>query len=799
MPGNDTWSLRWIARRVCLPLAGAGGLLAGLLLFVWISTFCAAALPAVVPSDWRQVDAAVEGQTAAGKVPGAVVVMGDAQKIWLRRAWGWRVPGQEAMTADTVFDIASLTKVLCTTTAVLQLAEKGRIRLDAPVSRYWPAFGGALKGSITVDHLLAHTSGLPAGLSFDALDRPPDVWRRLLSTPPLKAAGTTRVYSDLNFLALGELVRRRAGMPLDRYCRRHVFAPLGMRDTGYRPSIDRLGARTAPTIPQPYGWLRGEVHDPLARRLAGVAGHAGVFSTADDLARFAQALLRSKGRHVLSKRSLDGMRRPHSPLSDDIWQGRGWVLEAPFVAGRESLPPLGAVGHTGYTGTGIWIDFAHRRFVILLTSRLQWPGGDARPLRRQLLALMSSLHAPMPRQALPEAASAASEAGFGHPPPREGVRTGIDVLAREQFSRLRGRRVALLTHQAAIDQAGWRTLDRLRWAPGVTLVKVFTPEHGLYAKAEGTVKDETEPFSGLPVISLYGATLQPKPEMLSDVDTIVIDLQDVGARYFTYISTMGLAMEVAARLGLRVLVLDRPNPIRADIVRGPMLDDDRRGFTGYTRLPVQHGMTMGEIALLMQAELQASQGLTLDLQVVKMEGYKRSMWFDEAGLDWQPPSPNMRKLLTAELYPGVAWLEGANVSVGRGTPTPFELIGAPWMSASRLAEALNGLQLPGVAFSPATFTPDDATYRGERCEGVRIRVTDRNRLNAPLLGAALVKTVHSLWPGTFMVARTLEMIGSADTLERIRQGESLSDIEGHWQAPIRAFESRRRPALIYED
>lgn len=245
----------------------------------------------------------------------------------------------------------------------------------------------------------------------------------------------------------------------------------------------------------------------------------------------------------------------------------------------------------------------------------------------------------MPSQASPDVASGAFESGAERPQSPKTVLTGIDVLVSERYKRLQGRRVALLTHQGAIDKAGWRTLDRLRWAPDVTLVKVLTPEHGLYARAEGPVKDTKEPFSGLPVMSLYGSTRQPGPEILKDVDTVVIDLQDVGTRYFTYISTMGLTLEAAARLGLRVVVLDRPNPIRADLVRGPLLDKDRRSFTGYTHLPVQHGMTMGEMALLMQTELKAREGLSLDLEVVKMEGYRRSMWFDETGLDWQPPPP----------------------------------------------------------------------------------------------------------------------------------------------------------------
>lgn len=674
--------------------------------------------------DWAPLDAAVQAQIEAEALPGAVIVIGDAQGIWLRRAYGQRTrpPAPEAMTTDTVFDLASLTKVVATTTAVMQLVERGRLQLDAPVARYWPAFAAQGKDKITVAQLLAHTSGLRpslesgrpwsgtrAGLALVAAERP--------RAPP----GSRMVYSDINFIVLGELVQRASGLALPAYAARHIFGPLGMRDTRFLPPAS-WAPRIAPT--EPFGGpqpLRGEVHDPSARRLGGWAGHAGLFGTADDLARYAQSLLGGAGvKPVLRPATVRMLMQPQSPLDQAPWRGLGWQLDAPLTPDRDALPGVGLIGHTGYTGTGLWIDLVQQRFVVILSHRVHPDGrGNAQPLRRQVLALLSSIAPPLTRAGLD--AVDPRWASLQRPPVRPEdaplVSTGIDVLRDQGYALLQGQRVGLITNLTAIDGRGWRTLDRLRHAPGVQLSKVFTPEHGLFRALEGRIPSGTEPLSGLPLLSLYGQVRQPTPDMLAGLDVLVFDIQDAGARYFTYISTLGLAMEAAAKAGLPLVVLDRPNPVGADQVKGPMLDADRLSFTGYTRLPVQHGMTVGELAGLFKDELRARQPpLDVRLTVVPMRGYQRAMRFDQTRLDWIPPSPNLRTLNAALLYPGTAWVEGSNVSVGRGTPRPFAWIGAPWMDGPRLAEALNRRALPGVSISPVSFTPDAATYQGQLCE-----------------------------------------------------------------------------------
>jgi uncharacterized protein YbbC (DUF1343 family)/CubicO group peptidase (beta-lactamase class C family) len=744
-------------------------------------------------------------------MPGAVVVVGDDQGIWFKQAYGSRatVPEREAMTLDTVFDLASLTKVVATTSAVMQLVEQGRLKLDETVAHYWPAFAAHNKGAVTVRQLLAHTSGLRPDLDTNPPWMGEDAGLKLVLAERLQTdPGTCMVYSDINFIVLGELVRRVSGMPLPEYARRRIFEPLGMRDSGFLPPAS-LRPRIAPTELRGDGsMMRGQAHDPIAHRMGDWAGHAGAFGTADDLVKMAQAILRSAPGSAtksswLRPDTLAQMAHLQSPDTQAYWRGLGWSLDAPLWANRENGPPVGLIGHTGYTGTGMWMDLVQKRFVIILSNRVHPRGfGDARPLRRQILALVASQQAPQGfeqiSKALPFLADTPQHP-VASPPVGDvpTVATGIDVLRTQGYALLQGQRVGLITNLSATDSKGWRTLDRLRWAPGVQLRKVFTPEHGLNRDLEGRISSSTDALSGLPLVSLYGKQLRPTPEMLSDLDTLVFDLQDAGARFYTYISTMSEAMQAAAQANLNFVVLDRPNPIGADRVSGPMLDADLRSFTAAGVMPVQHGMTVGELARWFKDDIKARTGLDVKLQVVAMQGYKRSMRFDQTGLDWIPPSPNLRTLRSALLYPGTSWVEGTSISVGRGTEHPFEWIGAPWVDADKLTEALQAAKLPGVAITPIRFTPDSSAYQGKVCEGVQISITDKDKLDAPLLGMVLTQTLFKLWPDKFELDKTIGMVGSHATLSQIRQGESAQAITQGWQAGLSAFMSQRANYLLY--
>ncbi len=724
-------------------------------------------------SDFASIAPAVQAEIEGGHIPGAVVLIGERGRVVYRHSFGARMltPDRAAMTADTIFDLASLTKVIATTTAVMQLVDSGRLKLDAPVAKYWPSFAHNGKGAITVEELLTHSSGLRADLDLRGSWSGPMAARlRVELEHPLHAPGSSFLYSDINFIALGELVERVTGQSLDAYAARHIFRPLGMKDTRFLPSLV-LRPRIAPADMEG-GVLRwGEVQDPTARRMGGVAGHAGLFGTADDLALFAQMLLNGgtlNGRRILSAQSVELMTAPHR-LPGDVLRGLGWDMHSPYGGGEDTAFGAGSYGHTGYSGTSLWIDPKRGLYLVILTSRLHPYGkGDAKPLRRNVAELVAK---GSPAQVL----------------------TGIDVLEREKFSPLLGKRVGLLTNQTGRDAAGRRTIDVLAHAAGVRLTALFTPEHGLAADREGRIPSATEAVTGLPIYSLYGKDLHPSPAVLSQLDALVIDLQDVGVRFYTYATTMAYAMEAAAQAGVPVFVLDRPDPITASAVEGPVLDTQRRSFTGYFPMPVQHGMTFGELAAMFNAETR----IRAKLSVIAMQSYRRGMWFDQTGLPWIAPSPNLRSLAEAVLYPGVALIEGANVSVGRGTATPFELVGAPWIDGKALARVLNSRHIPGARIESADFTPSDDRYARTLCHGVRISVTDRSVFHAPDFGIELAVALFRLYPTQFRLQDTLGLIGSRQTLQDIVQGLDPRKIAAQWQAEVESFKRLRAKYLLY--
>jgi uncharacterized protein YbbC (DUF1343 family) len=373
------------------------------------------------------------------------------------------------------------------------------------------------------------------------------------------------------------------------------------------------------------------------------------------------------------------------------------------------------------------------------------------------------------------------------------VLTGIDVLARDGFSALRGRKVGLVTNASGLDQAGRRTIDLLREAPGVELRALFSPEHGLGANADAKVRDGTDAATGLPVWSLYGARHRPPHHALRDLDTLVFDLQDAGARFFTYISTLGYVLEAAAAHRLALVVLDRPNPINGMAVEGPLLDRGRESFVGYHRLPVRHGMTIGELARLFNEE----RNVGADLSVIRMQGWRRADTMDRTGLRWVSPSPNLRSLEAALLYPGVALIELTNVSVGRGTCCPFQRVGAPWVRGDALAAALSNRGVPGVRFEATTFTPASGPHAGALCSGVAIRVTDAARLEAVKVGLALAGDLQRLSNGEFEASKIGMLLGNERTLTALLQGEPIERVAAGWAEELQAFQETRRRYLLY--
>ena len=724
----------------------------------------------------------------AGKIPGAVILIGNQGKVVYRRAFGFRAlkPKKLLMASDTIFDIASLTKVIATSTAVMQLVEKGKMNLEDPVAKYWPEFKANGKEEITVRDLLTHYSGLRADLdSKPKWSGCETALSMIEEEKPVLPPGRSFIYSDINFVILGELVSRISGEPFDVYCADHIFKPLGMKDTGFKPSTV-LQPRIAPTQYQNGTrgkMLWGEVHDPTANSMGGVAGHAGLFSTADDLAIFAQMLLDRGSRknvQILSPLMVEKMIIPQSPPDKMPLRGLGWNIDS-------SLVSVGSFGHKGFTGTGIWIDPVSNTYVIILTNRVHPSGkGKVEPLRAKVLSLVNESIGIVPRPLL------SNDYEQGNSNSRK-VQTGIDVLAKEKFGPLAGLRVGLITNHSGIDSTGRRTVDLLHKSPGVKLVAIFSPEHGFFGEAEEKVNSTKEPLTGLPIYSLYGDATRPTQKMLVGLDALVFDIQDAGARFYTYITTMGYAMEACAKKGIPFYVLDRPNPITASLVQGPILDKNLKSFAGYFSLPVRHGMTVGELAKMFNVEMK----IGVKLHVIKMCGYERTDWYDETGLLWVSPSPNLRTLTEAIFYPGVGMVEGANVSVGRGTATPFELLGAPWINGEELALHLNNREIQGVRFMPVEFTPNSSRFKNQLCRGVRIILLDRQVLDSPTLGIEIASALYRLYPRDFQLDKTLGLIGSREVLRAIKDGQDPISLVQNWQGALEHFCKLRSKYLLY--
>ncbi len=658
------------------------------------------------------IDEAIAAEIADGHLAGAVVVTGDANGVRVRVARGLRMTGEhiEAMTADTVFDLASLTKPVATAVAIMQLAERGMLSLDAPAARYWPAFVAHGKADITIRQLLAHVSGLPAGVSSSrALRSRAAVLADIVAMTPGAPAGTQVRYSDVNYVVLGEIVERVSHRPLDAWCAAHVFAPLGMASTAFRPPAP-LFARVAPTTVRDGRLLRGSVHDPIAAAMGGVAGNAGLFASADDLARFARMLLNGG--------SLGPVR----------------VL----TRGSEAAPV-----------TSSWI-----------ATRV--------PAMAAALAQVARL-----------------------PASRGPVLAGIDVLAASGFAAVAGKRIALVTNHSGFDRFGRRTVDLLAQAPGARLVALFAPEHGLGTDVDETFGDTVDAATGVVVHSLYGDRRRIAPALLADADVLVLDLQDAGVRFFTYLATLGYALEAGAAAHRPVLVLDRPDPLGGDVVGGPVADAGPATFTGYYPLPLQPGMTLGELARLFNDRLHIGAALT----VVPMANYVRAMRFGDTGLGWVPPSPNLRDGAAMSLYPETGLIEGAAVSVGRGTETPFGVVGAPWIDGRILAGDLRAMRLDAT-FSTVRFVPAEGPYRGRVCEGVRIE-RPPGAARPGEIGLALALALHRRYPARFRIDAIRASVGSREVADMLEAGRSLDEIERVVVAQDAAFAPERAAFLLY--
>ncbi len=733
-----------------------------------------------------------------------MLVVGHDGQIVYQKAYGNRalVPALEPMTMDTVFDCASLTKVIATTSSMMKLFEQGKFRLNDKVTDYIPEFQGG-KSDITLRNLFTHFSGLPADVPLNYPWTGYETGIKLaLTDKPTAAPGLRMVYSDINFILLGEIVQRLSGQTLADYARQNIFLPLRMKDTMFQPPAS-LTPRIAPTERENKTGapLRGVVHDPTARRMGGIAGHAGMFSTGADLARFAQMMINGgtlDGVRIFDPLTVQKFTEPQTPPDQTILRGLGWDIDSPFSSNRGELFPIGSFGHTGFTGTSIWIDPSTKTYVILLANSVHPDQRPAiTPLRSKVATIAAaSVGIQVRGVTLTGYNETISGPGAHREVGRNGAtRTGLDVLVSQSFQPLAGKNVGLITNQTGLDREGRRNVDLMRKA-GIHVAALFSPEHGIFGREDRPgIQDTVDPVSDLRVWSLYGQTLRPTSEMLRGIDALVFDIQDVGARFYTYETTMAYGMEAAAKAKIPYYVLDRPNPITGTRVEGPLLDAANTSFVGYwSGLPVRHGMTMGELAQLFNAENK----IGADLKVIAMQDWNRGDWFDSTDLPWVNPSPNMRSLTAATLYPGLCLLESSkNFSVGRGTDAPFEQIGADFIGGRELASYLNSRLIPGVRVYPTRFTPSESNFKGVRIEGVRFEVTNRDIFDATRLGLELAAALMKLYPGKIDPVASKRLIGSDEVIRRLQAGDDLRNLQQAVTDSLEPFLKTRDKYLLY--
>ena len=755
------------------------------------------------PEKLAEMDAAINQAIADKKCPGGVLWFEHQGQIY-HKAYGNRalVPDVEPMTEDTIFDAASLTKVVACTPAMMLLIERGQVELDEPVQTYIPEFKGEGKEAVTIRELMTHTSGLPPDIETKsdwhgqkaAIEKACE--ENLQSKP-----GTAFRYSDINFFLLGEIVQRVSGKPLEEFVTNEIYRPLKMVDTGYLPRESLLN-RIAPTeVVDGKPW-RGIVHDPTARHMGGVAGHAGLFLTGSDLARYARMLLNLgtlDGVQIFKPETVKLMTTVQSPEGVTARRGLGWDIDSPYNGPRGKIFPLGSYGHTGWTGTSIWIDPFSQSFVIFLSNRNHPDeSGNVTRLRATLGTLAAEAisdfnfaYVPGALEPRAETRMAATTSTSSQKLKQLKTLNGIDVLVRDKFAPLKGLRVALITNHTGHDRERNPTIDLLKNAPDVELKVLFSPEHGIRGLKDEKVRDGVDDKTGLPIYSLYGERRKPTPEQLKDIDALVFDIQDVGCRFYTYTSTMGLTLEAAGDQGKKYFVLDRVDPINGTQIDGPVLEGET-SFVGFHTVPLRYGMTIGELAQMFNAERNSK----ADLTVIRCENWKRDAWFDQTGLPWTNPSPNMRNLTEAILYPGVGLLESV-VSVGRGTDTPFEVIGAPYIDDLKLAEALNNAGLPGVRFVPIRFMPAYSVHKGQQCNGVNILLTDRDHCNVVDVGLLIAETLYRLYPDKVPIQKMEHLLLHPPTFDAIKAGKPLKEIRAGWQKELDDFEKRRAKYLIY--
>jgi uncharacterized protein YbbC (DUF1343 family)/CubicO group peptidase (beta-lactamase class C family) len=712
------------------------------------------------------------------KAPGGVLYVGTSDSVHLHVASGYRqtFPKTRPAKKDTLYDLASVTKVVGTATAIMQLKEQQKLSLDQPVTDFVPL---PELSQITLKHLLTHTSGLVAVeryfTSMTSLDA---MLQRYAKEGIESLPDVEHLYSDVGYMLLGRVVEEASRESLEVYCQKNIFAPLEMNRTSYNPPKSWV-ANCAPTENDPWRGklVHGEVHDENTWAVGGISGHAGIFSNAPDLAKFCRGLMTGKILKLDTLREMTTMNQ--KPLYP--WQGIGWQIDPWSTKKTGFLPSRAAFGHTGWTGTSIWMDVDTDLFVILLSNTCHPDRED-----RDNETLRRTVH------------TAIGKTFYTH----TNTHSGLDRLVRENFKIIEDRRFALLTNHAAVDQHSRHILDVLGFVPDLQLKRLYSPEHGIRGQAEAGEKIEGQD-SAVPVTSLYGKQKAPAPHELAEIDVFLIDLQDIGARYYTYMATMKACLEACAEADVPVVVLDRPNPVNGITLEGPIAENTN-SLVSSTAIPIRHGMTMGELAVWFQEnDLKRA---NLKLEINYLDNWQPKRMFDECTLPWIAPSPNMPDPDTALLYIGTCLIEGTNLNEGRGTETPFKILGAPWLDAQAVLKNISqkdhmGCRLEGQKYTP-TSIPGKATnpkYNDEECNGIRIHVEDPKKVSAFQLAVAILSAIQKTHSDKLEFIPFFDTLaGGPDVRERILDGQSASRMIKAYKPGLERF-NQQRPHLYNEE
>lgn len=732
-------------------------------------------LPAAAQGDVSSIRLALQQAVERSGTPGAVGYVGNAKQTLFDEAYGFRQISPVKLPAEesTLYDLASCTKVIATTTALHLLREAGEIKLTDPVSKYIqrPGFG-----DFTIYHCLTHTTGMPWGAPmYKTVHTMDEMLDAIAALPRHSAPGQRWEYSDPGFIILGRIVEIVSRQTLDVFCHDRIFQPIGLQNTFYNPpaAVRPLCAAT-----ENCAWrhrvICGEVHDENCFAVGGVTGHAGLFSNVEDLATFSRALLAGK---ILKAETLEEITRlDTTPVYPG--QGLGWQVDPWESATRGHLPARAAFGHSGWTGTSIWIDRETTTFAILLgnschTSRANRRNGEFR----------QTFHRAVDKRFYPDSTN---------------THSGLDRLLRDDFDAVRGKRIALLTNTAAVDELGRSILDVLALGRGIQLRRLFSPEHGLTISAEAGAK-VTGQNSAIPVTSLYGERKEPTTYELREVDLFVIDLQEIGARYYTYKATMLACLRACAAVRKPVLVLDRHNPLGGLVLEGAVATTTS-SLVSCAPIPARYGMTLGELAIFFKDRvLRTSQ---LPLEILRLDGWKPQLLHSACALPWVPPSPNIPTPETALAYAGTCLFEGTNLNEGRGTDAPFLQFGAPWLDSVAVLRELtsvehSGCELTAVSYTPRSIPGKSAQprFEGTVCNGIRLHIGRPSLLRPFTTTLALIQAVRRVHPGKFQWESIFDLLAGGPELRRdLEAGKSAIQIAQEAEPGLVSFD-RIRPKL----